>query len=78
MIRAENLWKNFGRHTALRGMTFSVPEGSTLALIGANGAGKTTAIRVLLNILVASRGRASVVLRNKSLRRRINELPTSV
>jgi ABC-2 type transport system ATP-binding protein len=61
MIRAEDLWKNFGRHTALRGMTFSVPEGSTLALIGANGAGKTTAIRVLLNIVAASRGRASII-----------------
>jgi ABC-2 type transport system ATP-binding protein len=61
MIRAENLWKNFGRHAALRGMTFSVTEGSTLALIGSNGAGKTTAIRVLLNIVAASRGRAFVL-----------------
>src|SRR5579872_6162103 len=61
MIRAENLWKNFGRHTALRGMTFFAPKGSTLALIGANGAGKTTAIRVLLNIVAASRGTASIL-----------------
>ena len=56
MIRAENLWKTFGRHEALRGLSFTVPEGSAYALIGANGAGKTTTIRILLNILEAERG----------------------
>src|SRR5579863_8402679 len=61
MIRAENLWKKFGRHDALRGLSFSVPEGSAYALIGANGAGKTTTIRVLMNILEAERGKATVL-----------------
>jgi ABC-2 type transport system ATP-binding protein len=51
MIRADNLWKKFGRHEALRGLSFSVPEGSAFALIGANGAGKTTTIKVLMNII---------------------------
>jgi ABC-2 type transport system ATP-binding protein len=60
MIRADNLWKKFGRHEALRGLSFSVPEGSAYALIGANGAGKTTAIRTLMNILEAERGSAAV------------------
>jgi ABC-2 type transport system ATP-binding protein len=61
MIRADNLWKKFGRHDALRGLSFSVPEGSAYALIGANGAGKTTAIRILMNILEAERGSAAVL-----------------
>src|ERR1700735_1037137 len=61
MIRADNLWKKFGRHEALQGLSFSVPEGSAYALIGANGAGKTTAIRILMNILEAERGRADVL-----------------
>ncbi len=61
MIRAENLWKKFGRHEALRGLSFSVPEGSAYALIGSNGAGKTTTIRVLMNILEAERGHATVL-----------------
>jgi ABC-2 type transport system ATP-binding protein len=61
MIRAENLWKSFGRHEALRGLSFSVPEGSAYALIGANGAGKTTTIRILMNILQAGRGNATVM-----------------
>jgi ABC-2 type transport system ATP-binding protein len=61
MIRADDLWKKFGRHEALRGLSFSVPEGSAYALIGANGAGKTTTIRILMNILEAERGQATVL-----------------
>src|SRR5580698_11215101 len=61
MIQADNLWKTFGRHEALRGLSFSVPEGSAYALIGENGAGKTTAIRILMNILEAERGSAAVL-----------------
>jgi len=61
MIVADNIWKKFGRHEALRGLSFSVPEGSAYALIGANGAGKTTTIRILLNILEPERGHATVL-----------------
>jgi ABC-2 type transport system ATP-binding protein len=61
MIRAENLWKKFGRFEALRGLCFDVPAGSAFALIGANGAGKTTTIKVLMNILEPSSGRASIL-----------------
>ena len=61
MIQAGNLFKKFGRHEALRGLSFSVPEGSAYALIGQNGAGKTTTVRVLMNILRAERGTATVL-----------------
>ena len=61
MIQAHDLWKKFGRHEALRGLSFTVPEGSAYALIGANGAGKTTTIRILMNILEAERGSAVVL-----------------
>ena len=61
MIRANEVWKKFGRHEALRGLNLSVAEGSAFALIGSNGAGKTTAIKVLMNILEPTRGRATVM-----------------
>jgi ABC-2 type transport system ATP-binding protein len=61
MIRADNLWKKYGRHDALQGLSFSVPEGSAFALIGANGAGKTTTIKVLMNILEPTRGSATLL-----------------
>jgi ABC-2 type transport system ATP-binding protein len=61
MIRVNNLWKKFGRHEALRGLSLSVAEGSAFALIGANGAGKTTTIKTLMNIIEPSRGVVNVM-----------------
>ena len=51
MIQVNDLWKKFGRFEALRGLSFSVPEGSAVALIGANGAGKTTTLRALCGMV---------------------------
>lgn len=56
MIQAENVWKKFRRCEALRGLTFTVPEGSAYALIGANGAGKTTATKIAMNMLEPTSG----------------------
>jgi ABC-type multidrug transport system ATPase subunit len=50
-IRTENLSKRFRRTVALDGLNLDVPEGSIYGLVGVNGAGKTTAIKVLMNIL---------------------------
>ncbi len=61
MIRIEDLWKSFGRHDALRGISMHIAEGSAYALIGANGAGKTTTIKILMNILEPTRGHATVL-----------------
>src|SRR5438034_3396087 len=61
MIQVSNLWKRFGRHDALQGLSFTAPEGSAFALIGANGAGKTTTIKILMNILEPTRGSATIL-----------------
>jgi ABC-2 type transport system ATP-binding protein len=61
MIHAENLWKRYRGHDAVRGISFSVPEGSAYALIGANGAGKTTTLKILMNILEPTSGSANVL-----------------
>jgi ABC-2 type transport system ATP-binding protein len=61
MIHAENVWKKFGRHVALRGLTLTVPEGSAYALIGANGAGKTTTIRTMINSIEPTSGSVTIM-----------------
>ncbi len=61
IVETHDLWKAYGRHDALRGLSLSVPEGSAFALIGANGAGKTTTLKVLMNLLEPSRGNATVL-----------------
>jgi ABC-2 type transport system ATP-binding protein len=50
--------------TALAGLDLSVPEGGVFGFLGANGAGKTTAIRVAVGLLRGARGRVSVLGRN--------------
>lgn len=61
IIETHNLTKTFGAHDAVSDISLSVPEGATVALIGANGAGKTTALRMLMNLLQADAGEAWVL-----------------
>jgi ABC-2 type transport system ATP-binding protein len=61
VAQAVDVWKRFGRHTALRGLNLKVPEGSAYALLGPNGAGKTTITRLLLNMLAPTQGSATVL-----------------
>src|ERR1700746_1010139 len=61
MIEVNGLCKRFRRFEALHQVSFSVPEGSAFALIGANGSGKTTCIKILMNILEPTRGSATVL-----------------
>lgn len=61
IVHIDNLHRSYGRTEALRGLSLTVPEGSTYALIGANGAGKTTTVKVLMNMLSPSRGTATVL-----------------
>ncbi len=59
-IAAEGLGKKYGEQWALRDFDLDVPSGSVLGLLGHNGAGKTTAIRILTTLAQPSAGRASV------------------
>ena len=61
IVHADNLWKRFGRVEALQGLSFAVPAGSLFALVGANGAGKSTTIKVLMNIIEPTLGTATVL-----------------
>jgi ABC-2 type transport system ATP-binding protein len=53
--------KSFGSTTALDGLTFGVPEGSVCGLLGPNGSGKTTAIRLLLGLTRPDAGSTSLL-----------------
>jgi len=60
-ICTERLSKRYGKTTALDEVTFSVPAGAIYGLVGANGAGKTTMLKALMNIIRPTSGRARVL-----------------
>jgi ABC-2 type transport system ATP-binding protein len=59
-IRVRGLEKSYKQLRVLRGVDFDVARGGILALLGANGAGKTTVVRILSTLLKADTGTASV------------------
>ncbi|HTI62454.1 MAG TPA: ABC transporter ATP-binding protein [Gemmatimonadaceae bacterium] len=59
-IRATKLTRRFGSFVAVDGITFEVRSGEVFGFLGANGAGKTTVIRMLTGLLAPSAGQASV------------------
>ncbi len=61
LIRFDDLWRGFGRKEVLRGLSFEVRPGEVYALLGRNGTGKTTAIRVLLGFLAPDAGGSSIL-----------------
>ena len=60
-IASNGLTKRFGSQTALDGVELRVPHGAVYVLVGANGAGKSTALRVLMNLERADAGRATIL-----------------
>ena len=59
-IRVEGLEKSYQELSVLRGVDFDVARGSIFALLGSNGAGKTTVVKILSTLLKADAGTASV------------------
>lgn len=60
-IEVHDLWAGYGQETVLDGVELRVPRGEFLALIGPNGGGKTTLLRVLLGLLRPQRGTVTIL-----------------
>ncbi|MDV7139854.1 ABC transporter ATP-binding protein [Maribacter sp. TH_r10] len=59
-IQVKNLTKTFGEFTAVNNISFHVGKGEVFGFLGANGAGKTTAMKMLIGILKPTSGKAQV------------------
>src|SRR5689334_1064022 len=60
VITADQLTKKFGDFTAVDAISFDVQKGEIFGFLGANGAGKTTAMRMLSGLSLPTSGKASV------------------
>ena len=60
VIKTDKLTKRFGAFVAANELTFEVEKGEIFGFLGANGAGKTTAMRMLCGLLMPSSGKATI------------------
>jgi drug efflux transport system ATP-binding protein len=75
-IVTENLHKRFGSLVAVQSLTLAIPRGEIFGLLGSNGSGKTTTIRMLTGLMPPTSGRAvvagiDVVQNPEAVRRRL-------
>ena len=80
MIEVENLIKRYSGHTAVSGVSFAVERGEIVGLLGENGAGKSTILRILSCFLPATSGMVKVAgydvfSQPDEVRRRIGYMP---
>ena len=73
-LQVENIQKRYGRNPVLTGASFSADRGDCAGIIGTNGTGKSTLLRILAGVLRANGGRClwqgEDLLKNASLRSR--------
>lgn len=80
MLRVENLSKHFGSRRAVDGVSFTLQRGEISALLGMNGAGKTTALRMLTGYITPGAGQVllngeNIIAEREKLLRNIGYLP---
>lgn len=80
VVRAENVNKSYGRRPALRDLTFAVEPGEVFGLYGPAGAGKSTTIRLMMDLIRPSSGRVLIFghdirAYSRDIRRQIGFLP---
>ncbi len=80
VIRIENLTKYYGTHVGVKNISFDVYQGEIFGFLGPNGSGKTTTIRLLLDLLRPSSGKISIFGKELSknsleIRKRCGYLP---
>lgn len=79
-LSMSHVTKRFGQHTALDDVSLEVPRGVVFALLGENGAGKTTSIKLLLGLVEANEGSLDVLgldsrQHGAEVRRRVGYVP---
>lgn len=78
MVRLESVRKTYGKHVAVDGVSFAVAAGEVVALLGANGAGKTTSLEILLGLRHADSGRVEMNARTVGVTPQETGMPQNI
>src|SRR5437773_10565027 len=67
LLKVSNIETYYGPIMAIRGVSFDVPQGGIVTILGANGAGKTTVLKTICGVMDPQKG--SVVFEGREIRR---------
>src|SRR5882757_5414571 len=59
-IDVDHVTLSYGKNVALDAVSFAIPEGQYVGIVGPNGGGKTTVLRIILGLLTPSQGNVSI------------------
>jgi len=75
-IEVNHLTKEFGEFTAVNDVSFNVRKGEIFGFLGANGAGKTTVLRMLIGLLRATKG--DILINGIDIRYHVEEIKKTI
>ena len=67
ILELNNIDKSFGEKEVLKGVSFTAEGGKAFGLLGRNGAGKTTSIRIIMNVFPANGGESRLIITKSGL-----------
>ena len=75
ILKLDHVVKRFGEFTAVDDLSFEVAEGGIFGFLGGNGAGKTTSLRMALDIIRPSSGTIEILGRDAWFQRHVPAVP---
>ena len=78
IITVRNMTKKYGEKTVLDNISFTIPAGETVAVVGPNGTGKTTLLEILMTIRKADNGTVSIMGKNTNEQKSVDEIRSRI
>lgn len=78
IINVQNISKKYGEKTVLDGISFEIPAGETVAVVGPNGTGKTTLLEILMTIRKVDSGKVTILGENINDQKSVDEVRSKI
>ena len=78
IIDVQNITKKYGEKTVLNDISFEIPAGETVAIVGPNGTGKTTLLEILMTIRKVNSGTVTILGKNTDEQRSVDAIRAKI